>query len=244
MSARTRWLVFGAALLLLTAGFVTLLTFGGDDTPDESGADVAVPESADVTPEDRAADLAADASGVPGTPTSLTGTTPTTTSTTARRRAASVNDTPAPPAAPIPSDPDDGLTEEQRRYLEETKEIVETNEADLREAAALILQALIDRDEAALGGYLADDEGPQPDYIAYLAERYPSIVATSPGQTVNIFSSDGATIYFAYAIVRWEDAGLTSEHTISIPMRYVDGQWFLTSIDESGELTFVQAVQL
>jgi hypothetical protein len=62
---------------------------------------------------------------------------------------------------------------------------------------------------------------------------------------VNVFTAGEATIYMAYAVVTWEDAGLTSEHTIPIPMRFVDGRWYLTSVEHwADSLEFVQSIQL
>lgn len=239
--------VVGAAVLL----------FGG-------ARDAGVP----VRTSDSGGHEAADASADPteGTPaTDADGSDDeTATTTAARSRARSVRDTPRPPksAAPTPADPvspvsptnptdpddddaDDGLTDEEREYLEETRRIVEDDPAALREMADAILAAITAGDEGALADQMADDEGPQPEYLAALVDRYPTIVQSLPLGTVNIFSAGEATLYFAYALVEWEDAGIRSEHTIPVPMRYVNGEWRLTTLDDPMiTLTFVQAVQL
>lgn len=155
---------------------------------------------------------------------------------------------PAPPSDPntgSPSEPDDaGLTEEERQYLKDTREIVESTQAAMRTTSLQVLDAIIDRNTAVLVAQLAPDEGPQPDFVNYLADRYPEITAIRPTHTVNVFSTGSATLYFTYAEVTWRDAGITSQHTIAIPLRYVNGTWRLTSLGEPTDgLTFVQAVQ-
>ncbi|MHB1016597.1 MAG: hypothetical protein ACYC2X_01715 [Coriobacteriia bacterium] len=271
MSVRNRWIAGGVALLLVLAGIgASLLSDAGGpgDGAGQQDAAVdapvdrldAVSADSDESADDSAADSGNDAAD--DSDTQLVVTTPAA----ARNRATSVKDTPTPPRPSTPTEPttdpgtgtpvdpgseaptdpdDDGLTEEERQYLEETREIVETNEESLRDVSDELLQAIVDRDEGVLTTRLAADEGPQPDYVAYLAARYPEITAVKPGTTVNIFSADSATMYFTYAQVVWLDAGITSQHTISIPLRYSDGAWHLTSLDESTEgLTFVQAVRL
>jgi hypothetical protein len=166
-----------------------------------------------------------------------------------RRRALAVNDTPRAPTSNDAPDPDEGsgdsTDDEYQRYLEETRAVVETDAASLRAVADEIVAALSAGDADALGDHVAADEGSQSEFVTYLADRYPTIVTSAPADTVNVFSSDGATIYMAYAVVTWEDAGLTSEHTIPIPMRFVDGQWYLTSVEHWADaLEFVQSVQL
>lgn len=212
-----------------------------------------------------------DTADTPTGTTARSATQATVRQTAARRRATTVKDTPAPPATPTqpadPADPDDptdpadpdypggaiapnggtpdGLTPAERLYREQTRAIVEADPIGLQEAAATILAALDAGDEDALGEILAEDEGAQPEYIGYMADRYPAIVTSTSLGTVNIFASGDATIYMAYALVIWEDAGITSEHTISIPMRFVDGEWRFTSVEYwSDSLEFVQSVEL
>ena len=62
---------------------------------------------------------------------------------------------------------------------------------------------------------------------------------------MDIFSTGETTLYFAYAVVTWTDGGLTSEHTIPIVLRYVDGEWRLSTLGEADPgLVFVQSVSL
>jgi hypothetical protein len=91
---------------------------------------------------------------------------------------------------------------------------------------------------------LATDEG-TAGYGAALVSKWPTILNSDPLPTVNIFSSGGATVYFAYRLVRWEDAGIVSEHTIPIMFRFVNGEWVITALGETGsDLTFVQSLTL
>jgi hypothetical protein len=175
--------------------------------------------------------------------------TATPTDSPARRRALAVNDTPSAPDSGGTGDTDDesdsGAVDEFQRYLEETRAVVEADPSSLQAIAGEIVAALSAGDADALGDHVAADEGSQSEFVTYLANRYPTIVTSAPAGTVNVFSSDGATVYMAYAVVTWEDAGLTSEHTIPIPMRFVDGQWYLTSVEHWADaLEFVQSVQL
>lgn len=263
MTTRNRWIAGGIALVLVLAGVGASVLFNdGNDsgirndlaesTDQGSGSGAADPVDSD--------DPSADTETVVGDTSGSTQLT-ATTRPSVRRTTPAVTDTPTPPQSNStkepgtttpdspgtkPADPDDsGLTDEEREYLEETREIVETNEASLRAAANQILGAIMTRDAATLTDSLAGDEGPQPAFITELVTRYPQITGTKPVGTVNVFSVGDATTYFTYVVVTWKDAGIVSEHTIAIPLRFVDGEWRLSSLDESAEgLTFVQAVHL
>lgn len=182
------------------------------------------------------------ASGAAATPTSTGALDATSESKPSAR--VKVTDIPKPPATKLPSD-DTPLPPTWEQYMAETREIVQANRPDLAAIAAKITQALSDGDESTLGSLLAPDEGAQGAYIAGLADRYPTILESQPGANVNVFTSDGATVYFAYSVVRWTDAGLISEHTIPIMLRFVNGQWYLTTLGDTGsDLQFVQSIQL
>ncbi|MBN2840319.1 MAG: hypothetical protein JXP37_05110, partial [Coriobacteriia bacterium] len=144
MSARTRWFVAGAVLLLLVVGGVAVLTPGGGDTPVDGVEDTAVRDSGDDSPNAPEAGFPFESSGVSATTASLTGTT-AAASTAVRRRAVSVEDTPAP----APTD-----EEKWQLYLEQTRAIVETDPAALQAMAEKILEALNAGDEGALAEYL------------------------------------------------------------------------------------------
>jgi len=172
----------------------------------------------------------------------------TPVSAPARRRALAVSDTPSAPGSGGTGDTDDesdsGGDDEYQRYLKETRAVVEAYPFSLQAIAGEIVAALGAGDADALGARMAADEGSQSEFVTYLADRYPAIVTSALSGTVNIFTTGEATIYMAYAVVTWEDAGLTSEHTIPIPMRFVDGQWYLTSVEHWADaLEFVQSVQ-
>gem|GEM_PF-6485252 len=251
MDTRAKRLAAALIALAMVVGAVVLL-YGR--TPDEAGETVRSAEDRSQEAADAPYGSPADESGSPDAGDSGEGVTPVST-TAARSRARSVRDTPRPPkpavtdptapADPGDDDPGDGLTDEEREYLEETREIVEQDPAALRDMADAIVAAITSGDDGALADQLADDEGPQPKYLSALLDRYPTIVESAPLDTVNIFSAGEATLYFAYTLVVWEDAGIRSEHTIPVPMRYVNGEWRLTTLDDPMiTLTFVQAVQL
>jgi len=272
VDGRSRWIAGSVALLLVLSGIgIALSGIGRDRTATGTRDGSAENAQVDSAPDD--APDADDASGDDDTAASTTvrGTTQATVrQTAARRRATTVKDTPTPPATSTPTqptapddptdppdpdypggpaapngDPSDGLTRADQLYRQQTREIVESDPVGLQEAAATILAALDAGDEGALGEMLAADEGAQPDYLGYMADHYPTIVTSTSIGTVNIFAAGDATVYMAYALVIWEDAGITSEHTISIPMRFVDGEWRFTSVEYwSDSLEFVQSVEL
>lgn len=259
LNTRARRVAAALIALAVVAGAAVLLLEGA---PDDTGEAVRRTESGSQEAANASPGAPDDDPAVAANDDSDAAVAPVAT-TAARSRARSVRDTPRPPKSATPSpaapatpnpakpsdpgsdDPSDELTDEQREYLEETRAIVERDPAALREMAGAIVAAITSGDEDALAEHLADDEGPQPEYLAALLDRYPTIVESAPLGTVNIFSAGEATLYFAYALVEWEDAGIRSEHTIPVPMRYVNGEWRLTTLDDPMvELTFVQAVQL
>lgn len=181
----------------------------------------------------------------------------------AERQPPSVVDTPTPPAAALTPTPDaatsassgrtaatggtpaSGAEDSLTAYLGATAAVIREHEAGLAATRDAALGALADGDATALGSLLAPDEGDQSAYLDGLASRYPSFSTLTPGTNVDVFAVDQATVYFAYAIVTWTDGGITSQHTIVVPLRYVDGTWYLTSIDDQVEtLTFIQSVRM
>lgn len=155
-----------------------------------------------------------------------------------------VSDIPAPPASAPPA-AGQPVPSAWEQYIAETREIVHANQPDLAAITAQITRALSDGDEATLAALLAPDERPQDAYIADLADTYPTILTSTTGSNVNVFTSGSATVYIAYAVVSWTDGGLVSTHTIPIMLRFVDGQWHLTTLGDTGsDLQFVQSIQL
>ncbi|MDO8848873.1 MAG: hypothetical protein Q7W51_10865 [Coriobacteriia bacterium] len=150
------------------------------------------------------------------------------------------------PAAPVTdgSTPPPTTSEEQA-YLEETRKVVETNAVELGAMAEAVADALGRGDEGDLSLLLADDEGDQSTFVEGLASTYPPISESALGGNVNVFAAGDTTLYFAYAIVTWTDGGITSEHTIPIVLRFVNGEWRLSTLGETcADLEFVQSVVL
>lgn len=159
-----------------------------------------------------------------------------------RAAAAKPKTSPAPaPTAPsvAPEDP------AYQQYLADTRAVVVNNWDTLIPTSNAILDALAASDRISLTSRLAPGEGTQTTYLTALATQYPAIQTSSVLPTVNIYSAGGVTVYYAYQLVTWEDAGIVSQHTIPIMLRFVNGQWVLTTLGETGSnLEFVQSVTL
>lgn len=145
---------------------------------------------------------------------------------------------------PPSAGPEKTPADEWQQYLDATKAIVENNESSLTTAIAAVTAALQGGDSATLEAMLAPDEG-ATGYGDELANRYPTITGATQLGTINVFSSGQTTLYFAYVLVQWQDAGIASQHTIPVAFRYVNGQWVITVLGEGGpDRQFVQAVTL
>ena len=168
------------------------------------------------------------------------------TSTTNKPAPPATPASPADPATPAtPATPPGGLTPEEQAYLKETKKVVEENAGDLGGVATAVTEALSSGDAGDLSVLMTGDEGDQAAYVLELAERYPTISEYALGNNINIFSASDTTVYFAYALVVWTDGGITSQHTIPIVLRFVDGEWRLSSLgDTRPDLAYVQSVTL
>lgn len=137
------------------------------------------------------------------------------------------------------------LTEEERQYLEDTRDVVETNQGDLGDVLDTVTAALSSGDDAALQKLVADDEPTGATYATDLAERYPPMLAAETIPKVDVYSAGGTTVYFAYQLVTWRDAGIESTHTIAVMFRFADGTWQLTTLGETAtDLQYVQTVAL
>jgi len=233
-----RWSA-AAALVIVLALAGALIAFNSNDPDPDHGPLPSAVES----PQDDSTTNSTEQSGAEDSEATAVESplAATHVSAPARRRALAVSDTPA-----APDSDDTGNTDDEfQRYLEETRAVVEADPSSLQAIAGEIVAALGAGDADALGDHMAADEGSQPEFVTYLADRYPAIVTSAPSGTVNIFTTGEATIYMAYAVVTWEDAGLTSEHTIPIPMRFVDGRWYLTSVEHwADSFEFVQSIQI
>lgn len=190
------------------------------------------------------------ASELPGAETGST--VSTGTGATGVVQAPKVVDIPTPPsgvAAKVAASGVDGLTAEElaawNAYLAETAKVVSENSAGLKSRLELAVNAIKSGDEVALGGMFAPDEEATAKFVASVAHAYPRIKNNEVQSSVGVFSVDQATVYFGYAVVQWEDGGIMSEHTIAVPMRFVGGSWYLTSIGSGTKgIASVQTVKL
>ena len=245
MDSKKRAIGFSlAALLVLSVATAMLTGGGGSETPPSTADDTDTSLTAAApTPAPGIIDTPAPPQDVNATPRVSTsaGSSGAKAPSAPSAPIATPTDPATPPSQPKPSPGPDPWDE----YAAETGRIVQENKTELGEVAAAIVSAFKSSDAPTLGSLLAPDEGSQDEYVAGLAERYPAIMQAELGANVNVFAQGQATIYIAYAVVTWTDAGITSTHTIPIPMRYVDGQWHLSCLtDTDGELVFVQSVNL
>ncbi|MHB1341475.1 MAG: hypothetical protein ACYC77_04655 [Coriobacteriia bacterium] len=221
MRARVWWITGIVVAVFVTAGAVAFT--GGDPsifTPDGSLEDASA--AAAIDPRD----------GV----------------TTAPR----VTDTvrlPGEITAKIDSDGEASLTPteltEYERYLAETAEVVRRNASGLEKIVDVTVSALMKDDTAGLAAVWAPDEDVDTSYIESVAEAYPDMVSGDFQKTVNVAAVGDSTVYSAYAVVTWTDAGITSTHTLEVPVRFIGSQWYLTSIgSNTSGLTRVQTVRL
>jgi hypothetical protein len=242
MNSRLRVLA-GGVLLIAMAGLVFALVWerpGESPAPparDDSSASDARPAAPDEAPVVVDDPRPPDADAPP--PVTATARRPSSGSSSAEPGApvAGPDDDAASPAAP---EPDPWVV-----YAGQTAAIVRNNVGELAAVSGAISAALGGLDPVALGELMAPDEGAQPAFLADLATRYPEITTTTPGGNVTVYAQGQATIYVAYAVVTWTDGGVLSTRTIPIPLRYIDGAWYLTSLfDSGGDLTLVTSVDL
>jgi hypothetical protein len=159
-------------------------------------------------------------------------------------------DTPRPPAPkpeskpgskPAPKPP----AGEWERYLRRTKAIVQDNSAALKEAATAVTDAIATDNLAAVTDGWAPDEGAGAAESAAYLDSYPELLDVTSTNTVTVWTNGEVTVYFAYAVVTWRDGGVTSEHTIAIPMRFINGAWYLSTYGpDTPGLVFVQSIRI
>lgn len=163
-----------------------------------------------------------------------------------------VADKPRPPEGLAQKVADSGAssltTAEQaawNEYLVETKKVVLDNSDALKSVVDVAMAAIIQNDAAKLGTLFAPDETMDAAFIQSLATGYPKISSSSVQSSVGVFTVANSTVYYGYSVVRWEDAGLVSEHTIVVPLRFISGKWYLTDIGSGTEgLLSVQSVRM
>ena len=130
-------------------------------------------------------------------------------------------------------------------YLELTEDVVLANDGEIDSSVAYVTGMLADGDADGLAASFAPDEGAGDDVARAMAASYPSILEYSPTNTVAVYAFGDATVYFGFALVNWEDAGVVSQHTIAIPLRYIDGVWYLSTIGlGTPGLQYVQSLQI
>ncbi len=185
-------------------------------------------------------------------PASATSPAPVETGATGVASAPKVTDVPAAPdglASKVAEKGEAGLTAEERaawqKYLAETAAIVSGNADAFRSALETAVAAIIAGDTESLSASFAPDEDVSDAFVESLVSVYPPIEQSASQPTVSVFAVDRATVYFGYAVVRWQDGGIISEHTIAVPMRFVGARWYLTSIGSgTGGLRAVQSVRI
>lgn len=236
MTERPRWVVFtSVGVIALLAGATVWLVVDRDASLPGIGSSAGAQS---LAPDGSSPTLSAEGTGV------LPDGTVLTASTSGAPSLRPIVDKPTPPVGGMPGD-NEAPSNEQRAYLEQTRAIVLDNAPALTDTMTQIVTALGTSDAGTLSARVAPDEGGAGSFGNDLSERYPTILTSSPAANVNVFATGQATLYFTYAVVTWEDAGIVSHHTIPIVLRFVDGQWYLTTLGESAaDLQFVQSITL
>jgi hypothetical protein len=130
-------------------------------------------------------------------------------------------------------------------YLAETKKIVLDNQTTLRSTLIAAITAITAGDTTKLGTFFAPDEYVDTAFAVKMAQAYPTILNSAIQSSVGVFTVADCTIYYGYSVVRWEDAGIVSEQTIALPLRFIGGQWYLTSIGSGTQgLKSVQSIRM
>ncbi|KAF0208736.1 MAG: hypothetical protein FD171_377 [Actinobacteria bacterium] len=177
---------------------------------------------------------------------------PSSSATLSTVNARKVVDKPRPPeglARKVTDSGADSMTAAERSawnaYLAETKKVVLDNADELKSVVDVAMAAIIKNDAAKLGTLFAPDETMDAAFIQSLATGYPKISSSNVQSSVGVFTVASSTVYYGYSVVRWVDAGLVSEHTIVVPLRFIGGKWYLTDIGSGTEgLLSVQSVQM
>jgi hypothetical protein len=138
-----------------------------------------------------------------------------------------------------------GLQASVKEYLDATRRIVLDGASELTAVVASINDHLLEGDAGGVAAHFAADEGAGESDVLLVLEDLPPGSTVAPPSSVGVFAVEQATVYFAYCLVTWEDGGIESEHTIVVPLRFVDGEWRLTTVDERVDgIVPVQIVEL
>lgn len=220
MKARTRWIA-GAATIAVVALGAALVLNGDDGGRIRLPFDLGQTSSAEGSPQvtdagTRALEIAAD---------------PVTPPETALAPDETSGETASDPA--------------YEAYKEETARIVTENADSMEALGAAVLAAYEAGDSSVLSAAFAPDEGASTADARALLGRYPKILRGEGAANVNVFAVRRVTLYVYYLNVQWLDGGLESSHSIEVPMRFVDGVWYVSNITpSSGDARFVQSVRM
>lgn len=246
MSGRVskRGLTIGAVVVTLAVILAVLVLTGDRDAEQASSEESRAIQTADDDRSSESSAAAGDsAAGDAATTSSLVATTDTGELVPPRK---SSSKSTGAPTSTTPAQPNDVVSPEaEQQYLHKTREVVETNSEDLTSVLDAVTVALSSRDDATLKKLIVADEPGASDYATDLAARYPPLLAAEALPHVDVYSAGGTTVYFAYQLVTWRDAGIESTHTIAVMFRFVNGEWQLTTLGETAsDLRFVQTVAL
>jgi hypothetical protein len=134
---------------------------------------------------------------------------------------------------------------EYMKYLCDTKRVVARNSSALTTTVADVMSLLVTQNDSAIVTLFPPDEAASPSDASELTALFPQVLDSQLLPTVNIYSVRQATVYVVFIVVRCEDAGVVSQHTFGVPLRFIDGRWCLSSIDlNTPGLTFVQTVRI
>lgn len=128
------------------------------------------------------------------------------------------------------------LSAEQRaaydRYAAQVEDAIRSDAAAITTLLAEYGDALANRDVDTLATHWATDEGADPRAAAAARiDSLPQILEVEPQQTVTAFAVGSTTVYIGFVVAVWRDAGIDSEHTITVPMRRTASGWRLSGID-------------
>jgi hypothetical protein len=138
-----------------------------------------------------------------------------------------------------------GVQAHVKEYLDATRRIVLDGAPELTTVVTTINDHLLEDDAAGVASYFAADEDAGEAEVPLVLGGLPPGSKVAPPSSVGVFAVEQATVYFAYCLLTWEDGGIESVHTIVVPLRFVDGEWRLTTLDERVDgIVPVQIVEL
>ncbi len=109
--------------------------------------------------------------------------------------------------------------------------------ADATGIVAAYMRALRDADASALAALYAPDERDSAGHAASaLVSRLGKVSFGSyqfDPDGARTVRADSRIVYWAYVQSEWTDAGLTSHRTLVVPLRLMEGRWYLSGLDEN-----------